>query len=66
LIPGSGFKVGHGYRVIFPKAAYVTWDGQSYEGRGIAPDIEVAWSSESFRQGRDNQLEAAIEVVSGL
>ncbi|MBN9657610.1 MAG: hypothetical protein J0H49_05495 [Acidobacteria bacterium] len=66
LIPGSGFKVGHGYMVIFPKAAYVTWDGQSYEGRGIAPDIEVAWSSESFRQGRDNQLEAAIEVVSEL
>jgi len=26
LIPGSGFKVGHGYVAIFPRAAYITWE----------------------------------------
>src|SRR5579883_1659874 len=28
LIPGSGFKVGHGQMVIMPKAAYITWAGR--------------------------------------
>ena len=66
LIPGSGFKVGEGYMLIMPKAAYVTWGGERYEGRGIQPDVQEPWSPEAFRQGRDNQLERAIEVVNGL
>jgi carboxyl-terminal processing protease len=66
LIPGSGFKVGHGYLVIFPKAAYVTWGGEVFEGRGLKPDVFEAWSADAFREGRDNQLERAIEVVNGL
>jgi len=40
LIPGSGFKVGFGYMVIMPKAAYLTWHGQKFEGRGIVPDVD--------------------------
>ncbi|MBV9084133.1 MAG: hypothetical protein JOZ62_15765 [Acidobacteriaceae bacterium] len=66
LIPGSGFKVGHGYMVIFPKAAYVTWGGEVFEGRGIQPDIVARWSESAFREGRDNQLERAIEVVNAM
>jgi carboxyl-terminal processing protease len=63
LIPGSGFKVGHGYMVIMPKAAYITWHGNRFEGRGVKPDVEVPWSPEDFRQGIDNQLEAAVNVA---
>lgn len=37
LIPGSGFKVGAGYLVIMPKAAYLTWSGNKFEGQGVAP-----------------------------
>jgi C-terminal processing protease CtpA/Prc len=66
LIPGSGFKVGEGYMLIMPKAAYVTWGGERFEGHGIQPDVLEPWSPEAFRQGRDNQLERAIEVVNGL
>lgn len=66
LIPGSGFKVGHGYMVIMPKAAYITWGGQTFEGRGIQPDIVVPWSPEAYAAGRDNQLECALGVVSKL
>ena len=66
LIPGSGFKVGEGYMLIMPKAAYVTWGGERFEGHGIPPDVLEPWSPEAFRQGRDNQLERAIEVVNGL
>jgi C-terminal processing protease CtpA/Prc len=64
LIPGSGFKVGHGYMVIMPKAAYLTWQGQRFEGRGIVPDVVVPWSPEAYLAGKDNQLdEAAMEVI---
>jgi C-terminal processing protease CtpA/Prc len=64
LLPGSGFKAGHGYMVIFPKAAYVTWSGETFEGRGIRPDIVEEWSEAAFREGRDNQLERAIRVIT--
>lgn len=66
LIPGSGFKVGFGYMVIMPKAAYLTWQGQKFEGRGIVPNIVVSWSPEAYRAGNDNQLEAALDVVRAM
>jgi carboxyl-terminal processing protease len=61
VIPGSGFKVGFGYMVIQPPARYLTWNERSYEGAGVSPDIAVPWDPEQFRQGKDNQLEAALE-----
>ena len=64
LIPGSGFKVGHGYVAIFPRAAYITWEGRTFEGQGIAPDHHVPWSFEEHRLGRDNQLDAALRILS--
>ena len=63
LIPGSGFKVGHGYMLIMPKAEYLTWQGHRFEGAGIKPEVEVPWSPESFAAGVDNQLEAAVQVL---
>ncbi|MGH9328660.1 MAG: hypothetical protein ACRD2B_18485, partial [Terriglobia bacterium] len=63
---GTGFKVGHGYLVILPKAAFYTWQGESFEGHGITPDVPVPWSVESTLEGRDNQLERASEVVNSL
>jgi C-terminal processing protease CtpA/Prc len=63
LIPGSGFKVGHGYMLIMPKAQYITWHGHRFEGSGIKPDVEVLWSPESFASGGDNQLNAALQFL---
>jgi carboxyl-terminal processing protease len=59
LIPGSGFKVGHGYMLIMPKAQYITWNGQRFEGQGVKPQIAVPWSVDDSRAGRDAQIEAA-------
>ena len=64
LIPGSGFKVGHGYMLIMPKAQYITWHGHRFEGSGIKPDVEVPWSPEQFADGRDNQLESALRLLT--
>ncbi|MDE3180572.1 MAG: hypothetical protein KGM47_13045 [Acidobacteriota bacterium] len=66
LLGGTGFKVGHGYLVILPKAAFYTWQGKSYEGRGIPPDVSVDWSSNGAREGEDNQLQKAIEITYSL
>ncbi len=66
LIPGSGFKVGYGYRVILPKAAYITWQGQTFEGRGLMPDVLVPWSLDAARNEVDNQLNTAIDIVRSL
>jgi C-terminal processing protease CtpA/Prc len=61
LIPGSGFKVGHGYMLIMPKAQYITWQGHRFEGAGVKPEISVSWSVESFVAGDDKQLQGALD-----
>lgn len=63
LLGGSGFKVGHGYLVILPKAAFYTWQGKSYERHGIPPDFLVDWSPDAARDGKANQLERAVGVI---
>ena len=62
LIPGSGFKVGHGYMLIMPKAEYVTWHGQTFEGHGVTPDIPIPWTPATDGDG-DMQLEEALRIV---
>ncbi len=59
LVATSGFKVGHGYRVALPVAAYYTWRGTNLEGRGVAPDMEEPLSREAVSRGDDNQLARA-------
>jgi C-terminal processing protease CtpA/Prc len=61
LIPGSGFKVGHGYMLIMPKAQYITWQGHRFEGAGVKPEISLPWSAESFVAGDDKQLQGALD-----
>lgn len=63
LIPGSGFKVGHGYMLIMPKAEYVTWGGQRFEGSGVKPDVEIPWTPNGSKLEDDNQLERAVRIL---
>lgn len=62
LIPGSGFKVGYGYMLVMPKAEYVTWGGQRFEGSGVKPDVEVPWVPVPAADG-DNQADAAVRIL---
>src|SRR3954470_21527022 len=53
-----------GGRVTAPRAAIYGLNGEwEVENHGIAPDIEVDLDPAAWRQGRDAQLEKAIEVV---
>jgi tricorn protease len=48
-VPDSGFWTPNG-----------TWDVENY---GVTPDIEVELDPRAWRDGRDPQLEKAVEVV---
>ena len=53
-----------GGRVTAPRAALYGLKGEwEVENRGVAPDVEVDLEPAAWRQGRDAQLEKAIEVV---
>jgi carboxyl-terminal processing protease len=63
LVATSAFKVGFGYRVVLPVAAYFTWHGTNLEGRGLVPDIEEPLSPEAVWSGEDNQLKRAVRCL---
>jgi C-terminal processing protease CtpA/Prc len=63
LVATSAFKVGFGYRVVLPVAAYYTWQGTNLEGRGVVPDVEEPVSTDALLSARDNQLARAIDCL---
>ncbi len=66
LLGGSAYKVGHGYILGLPVAAYLTWQGRMLENDGIAPKFFMELSREALKQGRDTQLGTAIDVAKAL
>jgi C-terminal processing protease CtpA/Prc len=63
LVATSAFKVGLGYRVVLPVAAYYTWAGTNLEGSGVVPNIEEPLSTEGLLNGEDNQLARALQCL---
>ena len=66
LLSGRAFKVGHGYILGLPVAAYLTWQGRMLENDGIVPKFAIELSRDALRDGRDTQLETAIEIVNAM
>src|SRR5438045_1655542 len=62
LLSGSAFKVGHGYILGLPVAAYLTWQGRMLENNGIVPKFQADLSRDALREGRDTQLET-VEIA---
>jgi len=63
LVSRSAFKLGYGYRLVIPVAAYVSANGTQIEGRGIVPDLLIPWSFTDAVEGTDNQLNAAVDSL---
>jgi C-terminal processing protease CtpA/Prc len=63
LVGASSFKVGHGYRVAMPVAAYFTWRDKNLEGTGLTPDIVESLPVAALWGGSDPQLRRAIAAV---
>lgn len=55
-----------GGRVTSPRVAFWAEKGWEVENVGVAPDIEVDLDPKSWRQGKDPQLEKAVEVALDL
>jgi carboxyl-terminal processing protease len=53
----------NGTILAYPIAEGQTPDGRVLENNGVVPDIEVALDREQLLQGRDSQLEAAINYI---
>jgi C-terminal processing protease CtpA/Prc len=64
LLGGDSFRVRHGYRVALPVVEYRTWRDVRLEGKGVEPDISVPFDPAALRNGRDTQLNAALDVIS--
>jgi C-terminal processing protease CtpA/Prc len=64
LLSGSTFRVGEGYIVGLPVAAYLTWQGRLIEGKGVIPSISAELSPDNLLSGQDPQMQKAVEVVS--
>jgi C-terminal processing protease CtpA/Prc len=66
LLGGHSFRVGHGYRIAIPVAAYYTWNGTFLEGKGVVPDVDEPFSIAAIRSGTDTQLQRAMAVAKML
>src|ERR1700689_1136185 len=66
LLSGSAYKVGYGYILGLPVAAYLTWQGRMIENNGIVPKFSIELSRVALKQGIDSQLETAVEVAKAL
>ncbi len=63
LLSGDRFNLGHGYLLGLATAQYLTWNGKLIEGAGVTPNVEVGLDPDRLQQGRDTQLEKAIEIL---
>jgi carboxyl-terminal processing protease len=63
LVTRRASKLGFGYRLVIPIAAYVSAKGSQIEGNGITPDITIPWSFEEAAAGIDRQLDGALEAL---
>ncbi len=53
-----------GAMVTAPRVAFFSPEGQwEVENHGVAPDVEIEFSPQAWRQGRDPQLEKAVSVA---
>lgn len=66
LVSHAGVKLGHGFTLALPVAAYVSWAGTRVDGTGLAPDLNVDWSYSDARNGADSQLQAALSTAKNL
>ncbi len=63
VLPSDMVKLPTGALFQFAFADFRTPSGALIEGRGVAPDIEAKHTRASLLAGRDEMLEAAIEVL---
>lgn len=59
-------NLSDGSAIKLTVSSYFTPNGNNIHKIGIEPDVEIAFDSELYQQGTDNQLEKAKEVLSEM
>ena len=65
LVSHRGFNIGHGFTLVVPTGAYVSWGGNRLDGSGITPDVFADWSRDAVLKSGDLQLQAARHAFTG-
>ena len=60
------FELENGGALHITFARWYTPNGRQIHGEGITPDIEIEFTPEDIEEGRDPQLERAIEYLSEI
>jgi C-terminal processing protease CtpA/Prc len=64
LVSHRGMRIGHGFTLVIPTGAYVSWQGARLDGRRLEPDLRVDWSFDQIvSQNCDFQIERARQFV---
>jgi len=63
VLPAYILKLPNGATFLYPYTQSITADGTVLEGHGVVPDFEVALDRNELLQGKDTQLEAAINFI---
>ena len=66
LLSGSAFKFGRGYMLDLVVAAYLMWQGRMLENSGIVPKFAIELSGDGLQDGRDTQIESAIQTANAM
>ncbi len=57
------FPLSDGSNLKITVAKWLTPKGESIDGKGLEPDIEVKMTEEDYRDGKDPQLKKALEIL---
>ena len=61
VIASRKFRLDDGGEIQIGLQDFQTLDGSRLEGNGVKPDVEIERSLSDIREGRDADLEAAVE-----
>ena len=66
VLGAANFKVGSGYWVRLPIYGWYTSNDNCLEGKGVLPDVLVEVDPCQLNAGVDQQMNKAIEILSGM
>jgi carboxyl-terminal processing protease len=66
VLGAVNFEVGGGYWLRLPIFGWYTSQGNSLEGKGVSPDVVVDVDPYLLNAGIDQQMDKAIEILSGM
>ncbi|HJT71308.1 MAG TPA: S41 family peptidase [Terriglobales bacterium] len=65
VLGAANFHVGGGYWLRIPVFGWFTSKGQSLEGEGVSPDVEIENRPEKLAANVDEELNKAVDVLEG-